>query len=77
MAGCHHGDPGQIGEHAVTREQVYMFVHGCVERGKPECAAAAVICFEWLQRPENVVAGHITEPGPSRPSGSNTTRPVP
>ena len=22
-------------------------------------AAAAVICFEWLQRPENVLAGHI------------------
>ncbi|OKO70336.1 hypothetical protein AC628_31050 [Bradyrhizobium sp. NAS96.2] len=46
-------------KHAVTREQVYMFAHGCVERGEPECAAAAVICFEWLQRPENVIAGHI------------------
>jgi hypothetical protein len=22
-------------------------------------AAAAVICFEWLQRPENVIAGHL------------------
>ncbi len=46
-------------KHAVTREQVYAFAHGCVERGEPECAAAAVICFEWLQRPENVIAGHI------------------
>ncbi len=46
-------------KHAVTREQVYRFAHGCVERGEPECAAAAVICFEWLQRPENVIAGHI------------------
>ena len=44
---------------AVTREQVYAFAYGCVERGEPECAAAAVICFEWLQRPENVIAGHI------------------
>lgn len=44
---------------AVTREQVYTFAHGCVERGEPECGAAAVICFEWLQRPENVIAGHI------------------
>jgi hypothetical protein len=26
----------------------------------PEPAAAAVICFEWLQRPENVLAGCIT-----------------
>jgi hypothetical protein len=28
--------------------------------GCPEAAAAAVICFEWLQRPENVLAGCIT-----------------
>lgn len=44
---------------AVTREQVYTFAHGCIERGEPECGAAAVICFEWLQRPENVIAGHV------------------
>jgi hypothetical protein len=46
-------------KHAVTREQVYTFANGCVERGEAQCAAAAVICFEWLQRPENVIAGHI------------------
>jgi hypothetical protein len=44
---------------AATRQQVYMFAHGCIERGEVECGAVAVICFEWLQRPENVVAGHI------------------
>jgi len=44
---------------AMTREQVYEFAQGCIERGEPECGAAAVICFEWLQRPENVIAGHI------------------
>ena len=44
---------------AVTREEVYKFAWGCIERGKPEPAAAAVICFEWLQRPENVIAGAI------------------
>jgi hypothetical protein len=44
---------------AVTREQVYQFAHGCIEQGKPEAAAAAVICFEWLQRPENVLAGYV------------------
>jgi hypothetical protein len=44
---------------AVTREQVYKFARGCIKRGEPECGAAAVICFEWLQRPENVIAGHI------------------
>src|SRR5262249_17085507 len=30
---------------------------GCIDHGEPEAAAAAVICFEWLQRPENVLAG--------------------
>lgn len=44
---------------AATREQVYVFAHGCIECGEVECAAVAVICFEWLQRPENVIAGHI------------------
>jgi hypothetical protein len=56
---------------AATREQVYIFANGCVERGEFECAAVAVICFEWLQRPENVLAGHIkwsgyrTSPNPT------------
>jgi hypothetical protein len=49
----------KLTKHAVTREQVYKFARGCIERGEPECGAAAVICFEWLQRPENVIAGHI------------------
>jgi hypothetical protein len=44
---------------AVPREQVYAFAQGCIERGHPEPAAAAVICFEWLQRPENVLAGYL------------------
>jgi hypothetical protein len=44
---------------AATREQVYAFAWGCIEHGQPEAAAAAVICFEWLQRPENVLAGYL------------------
>jgi hypothetical protein len=44
---------------AATREQVYVFAWGCIERGQPEAAAAAIICFEWLQRPENVLAGYL------------------
>jgi hypothetical protein len=44
---------------AVTRDQVCTFAHGCIEHENPEAAAVAVICFEWLQRPENVIAGHI------------------
>ena len=38
----------------------YEFAWRAIEAGHPEPAAAAVICFEWLQRPENVLAGCIT-----------------
>ncbi len=44
---------------AATREIVYAFARGSIEAGHPEPAAAAVICFEWLQRPENVIGGYI------------------
>ena len=47
---------------AVTRDDVYRFAHGAIELGRPEAAAAAVICFEWLQRPENVLAGVLRWP---------------
>jgi hypothetical protein len=47
---------------AVNRELVYRFARGAIALGCPEAAAAAVICFEWHQRPENVLAGCITWP---------------
>jgi len=47
---------------AVTRANVYRFAYGAIEHGRPEAAAAAVICFEWLQRHENVLAGVLCWP---------------
>ena len=47
---------------AVTREDVYKFAWAAIEAGHPEPAAAAVVSFEWLQRPENVLAGCIAWP---------------
>jgi hypothetical protein len=47
---------------AATREQVYRFAWGAINAGYPEPAAAAVICFEFLQRPENVLAGYLAWP---------------
>lgn len=44
---------------AATRDEVYTFADAAIAAGYPEVAAAAVICFEWLQRPENVLAGYI------------------
>ncbi len=45
---------------AVTREAVYRFAEGALAIGRPQCAAAAVLCFEWLMRPRNVSAGLAT-----------------
>jgi hypothetical protein len=47
---------------AATREDVYRFAWASIKAGQPEPAAAAVICFEFLQRPENVLAGYLTWP---------------
>jgi hypothetical protein len=44
---------------AVNREQVYVFANKAIELGQVHLGAAAVICFEWLQRPENVIGGYI------------------
>ena len=44
---------------AATRQEVYIFAETAIAAGHPEVGAAAVICFEWLQRPENVLAGYI------------------
>jgi hypothetical protein len=47
---------------AVDRNTVYEFAWKAIQAGHPEPAAAAVICFEWLQRPENVLMGCVTWP---------------
>lgn len=44
---------------AVDRETVYRFAEAAIASERPECAAAGVVCFEWLQRPENVVTGRF------------------
>ncbi|RTL67538.1 MAG: hypothetical protein EKK41_16950 [Hyphomicrobiales bacterium] len=46
---------------AATRAEVYALAHALKELGEPHLGAAALICFEWHQRPEHVVArGEIT-----------------
>jgi hypothetical protein len=43
-----------------TREQVLAFAKVCVEHGHAALGVAALICFEWHQRPEDVRKGRIT-----------------
>ena len=59
---------------AATRDDVYAFAWGALEAGHADAAAAAVICFEWLQRPENVLAGYLSWNDYRGPSSPNKIR---
>jgi hypothetical protein len=59
---------------AATREQVYRFAWGAIDAGHPEPAVAAVVCFEFLQRPENVLAGYLAWPDYRRKDAPNAIK---
>ena len=54
---------------AAIRAEAYALAQALRETGHPHLGAAALICFEWHQRPENVLKGAIRwtdyEPGES------------
>jgi hypothetical protein len=43
-----------------TREEAFALAAALDTAGHPHLAVAALVCFEWLQRPENVLDGHLT-----------------
>lgn len=43
-----------------SREEAYALHAALVAAGEFHLAAVPLICFEWHQRPENVLAGHIS-----------------
>lgn len=45
---------------ACTREEAYQLANMLRTIGEPHLGAAALICFEWHQRPEHVRKGDIT-----------------
>jgi hypothetical protein len=45
---------------AATRQEAYALANALKVIGEPHLGAAALICFEWHQRPENVLAGNIS-----------------
>ncbi len=51
---------GKAEKPAATRDEAYALANPLKEIGEPHHGAAALICFEWHQRPENVLAGAIT-----------------
>ncbi len=52
-------DYGKGATRAATREEAYALHAALVAAGELHLAAVPLICFEWHQRPENVLAGHI------------------
>lgn len=53
-------DLSKTSKPAVTRDDAYALAYKLSEIGEPHLGAAALICFEWHQRPEHVRGGDIT-----------------
>lgn len=47
---------------AGTREEAYALHKALVSAGELHLGLVPLVCFEWLQRPENVIAGHLSWP---------------
>ena len=52
-------DYGKGTTRPATREEAYALHDALVAAAEMHLAAVPLICFEWHQRPENVLAGHI------------------
>jgi integrase len=52
-----------------TRDEAFALSSAIAAEHHPHLAAVPLICFEWLQRPENVLSGHLTW-GDIRPSAN-------
>ena len=44
---------------ACSREEAFALARAIEALGHPHLALAPLVCFEWLQRPENVLDGHL------------------
>jgi hypothetical protein len=54
-----------------TREEAYALARALANLGHAALGAAPLICFEWLQRPENVLGGcDVMDRLPPRPSST-------
>jgi hypothetical protein len=65
---------GKATTRAASRAEAYALHQALVAAGDPHLAAVPLICFEWHQRPENVLAGHLTWPDYRPSDRPNTVR---
>lgn len=42
-----------------TRAEAYLLARALADLGHPSLGIVALVAFEWLQRPENTIAGHL------------------
>jgi|SRR5262249_17575742 len=57
-----------------SRAEAYALHRALLAAGEPHLAAVPLISFEWHQRPENVLAGHLTWTDYRPTEGPNTVR---
>jgi hypothetical protein len=57
---------------AATRLEAYALHQALIKAGEPHLAVVPIICFEWHQRPENVLGGYMTWPN-YKPAGARNT----
>jgi hypothetical protein len=43
-----------------TRKEAYALSEAIAKKGHPHLSVVPLICFEWFQRPENVLDGYLT-----------------
>lgn len=53
-------DHGDATTQPATREDAFALHRALVAAGEPHLAAVPLVCFEWHQRPENILAGSLT-----------------
>lgn len=51
---------GKSTAHAASRAEAFALHKALIAAGELHLATVPLICFEWHQRPENVLAGHLT-----------------
>lgn len=44
---------------AATREEAYALSNTLKQMGHPHLGLVPLVCYEWHQRPENILAGHL------------------
>ena len=57
-----------------TRAEAYAHHKALIVAGEPHLVAVPLVCFEWHQRPENVLAGHLSWGDYRPPERPNSVR---